>query len=121
MRMSWMRQPVVLVVGAAVAFATAFWADDFHSRWRAVCAITFSPDGRTLAAGCYSGKSFNENFHWCIADLRQAVSVFDTNTGATVSVVDEARFDGTGVFRHYGPIMSPIFLRSCRASPPFFR
>jgi ammonia channel protein AmtB len=39
------------------------------SWWSAVCAIEFSPDGSTLAAGLYDGKEYNEDFHYRIRDL----------------------------------------------------
>src|SRR2546422_920367 len=59
-----------------------------------VCALSFSPDGGTLAAGMYDGKCFNEDFHNLIRDLRQTVSFFDANTGARIATLDPVHHSG---------------------------
>ncbi len=44
-------------VVAGVAFAVALWQAGLGAnRWQSVCSVTFFPDGRTVAAGLYSGK-----------------------------------------------------------------
>jgi WD40 repeat protein len=60
-----------------------------------VCALAFSPDGRTVAAGLYEGKQFNEDFHWCIADLAQTLALFDSDTGSCAGILDQVRHPGT--------------------------
>jgi WD40 repeat protein len=70
------------VCGAA-ALAFAVWRVDWTGRhWQSGCAVAFSPDGRTVAAGSYSGTSFNEDLHHCIGDLCQTVTLFDAVTGS---------------------------------------
>ena len=95
MRLPWIKRPVFLLTVAAACFAVAFWCVGLDTRWRSVCAIAFSPDGRSLAAGCYSGTFYNKNGHWCIAKICQNVSVFDPGTGKPLSVFDEVEYTGT--------------------------
>ena len=93
---SWMTQPSVLVIGAGLAFGVVLWrADLVVDRWRSVCAVTFSPDGRSVAGGSYSGTFFNEDYHWCISDLSQTVALFDADTGSSGGVLDEMHYRGT--------------------------
>lgn len=85
-----------LVISAGAVFALAILKLDLVSHsWQSVCALAFSPDGRTLAAGLYDGKQFNEDFHWCIGDLGQTVTLFDAETGSGGNVLDQARHPGT--------------------------
>jgi len=91
-----MTQTSVLVIGAGLAFGVVLWrADLVVDRWRSVCAVAFSPDGRSVASGSYSGKFFNEDYHWCISNLSQTVVLFDTDTGSSGGVLDEVRYHGT--------------------------
>jgi WD40 repeat protein len=85
-----------MVVVAGVAFTVALWRADLLShRWQSVCSVTFSPDGRTVVAGLYSGMSFNEDDHWCIADIGQTVALFGADTGSSRGVLDDVRYQGT--------------------------
>lgn len=63
--------------------------------WRSVCVVEFSPDGQTLAAGLYEGRSFNENYHWCIGNLGQTVNLFDGRTGKTDGNLLQLGYRGT--------------------------
>ena len=84
-----------MIVVAGVAFAVALWRADLGAhRWQSVCAVTFSPDGRTVAAGLYSGTSFNENYHFCIGDIGQTVALFGADTGSSDCVLDDVRYSG---------------------------
>jgi len=84
------------VIGAAVAFALAlWWADLSATRWQSVCAVAFSPDGSTLAAGSYSGKGINENEHRCVGDIRQRVHLFGAGSGSMICALHDERHDGT--------------------------
>src|SRR6266487_2743036 len=86
------RRPAILIILAASAIGLMLWKlATAHPRWQAVCALAFSPDGQTLAAGLYEGEHFNENIHWCIANLHQTVTLFDAQTGSG-EVLHEARF-----------------------------
>ena len=58
-------------------------------------AVAFSPDGRTLAAGCYRGAFFNEDLHWCIGDLSQTVALYEAGTGRCFRVLHEVHGHGT--------------------------
>ena len=82
-------RPVALVMSAIVAFGIALCTIEWGDRWKSVCAIAFSPDGRWIAAGAYCGRFANEDGHWCISDLRQTVVLFDSVTGSSHLILDE--------------------------------
>jgi WD40 repeat protein len=85
-----------MIVVAGVAFAVALWqADPLARRWQSVCSVSFSPDGRTLAAGSYRGKSFSEDVHWCIGDIGQTVALFGADTGSSQGVLENVRYQGS--------------------------
>jgi WD40 repeat protein len=85
-----------MLVVAGVAFAVALWRADFLAhRWQSVCSVTFSPDGQTVAAGMYSGKSFNEDYHFCIGDIGQTITLFAADTGSSRGVLEDSRYQGT--------------------------
>ncbi len=85
-----------MIVVAGVAFAVTLWQAGLGAnRWQSVCSATFSPDGRTVAAGLYSGRFFNENDHWCIGDVGQTVGLFDTNSGSSLGVLEDVQYHGT--------------------------
>src|SRR6266852_2744432 len=89
-------RPAALMILGLAAIAFALWSlASSADRWQAVCALTFSPDSQTLAAGTFNGKHFNENFHWCIGDLVQTVALFDSETGSRRVVIDESHHPGT--------------------------
>jgi hypothetical protein len=62
--------------------------------WSAVCAVAFSPDGNTLAAGHFDGKAYNEDFHYRIRDLSQSVALFDAKTGTNSRALTQVRDPG---------------------------
>ncbi len=75
--------------------SVTLWRMDIGShRWQSVCAVTFSPDGRTLAAGLYRGTSFNKDFHWCIGNIGQTVVLYDADNGEPRGMLADVRFDG---------------------------
>ncbi len=88
--------PGVFLLLAAGSFAVALWTVGWcRTRWQAVCALAFSPDGKFLAAELYEGDSFNEDFHWCIGDLGQTVELFDSDTGSRGEIVYQTLHRGT--------------------------
>jgi WD40 repeat protein len=62
--------------------------------WSAVCALEFSPDGNTLAAGLFDGKAYNEDFHYRNRDLSQSVALFDAKTGTNRVELAQTRAPG---------------------------
>ncbi len=86
---------MVLVAGDVVALAVVILRAGPGTQWQSVCAIEFSPDGRSVAAGSYRGTDFNEDFHWCIANLSQTVALFDALSGSCSGVLDEVQHHGT--------------------------
>jgi WD40 repeat protein len=62
--------------------------------WTAVCAVAFSADGNTLAAGHFDGKAYNEDFHYRIRDLSQSVALFDAKTGTNSRALTQVRDPG---------------------------
>src|ERR1700722_10328043 len=92
---SWFGRSRVLILLAVLALVFAAWNWDLGSgSWRSVCALSFSPDGQTLAAGLYDGKVFNKDFHNFVGDFGRAVVLFDVDSGRRPSVLDCKRLDG---------------------------
>jgi hypothetical protein len=96
------RRTVELLFLAAGALAWCVLRLDLSSKWwQSVCVVTFSPDGKTLAAGLRDGKTFNEDFHWCISDVGRTVALFDAESGGDGTILVRER-DGrtfSGRFR----------------------
>ena len=65
-----------------------------HSGWRSVCALEFSPDGQMLVAGLSTGRSYNEDYHWLIADLGHTIALFDGRTGKSAGNLVQLRHPG---------------------------
>lgn len=62
--------------------------------WSAVCALEFSPDGNTLAAGLFDGKAYSEDFHYRNRDFSQSVALFDATTGTHRTDLSQTRGPG---------------------------
>src|SRR5262249_27673969 len=91
-----------LFVVAACALGFAMWKAGLAAdRWQSVCALAFSPDGQTLAAGLYGAKVFNEDFHWCNRDVVQTVTLFNAESGPGAEILHHDRDPNT-----YNPIGS---------------
>jgi hypothetical protein len=92
----WLAGTTILVGLSVAVLGSGFWKPDARgSWWQSVCALSFSPDGKTLAVGLYDGKSFCEDFRWRIGDLGQTVALFDAGSGAAGGVLVRARYPGT--------------------------
>ena len=85
---------VVLVVAVTIIGLISPPRPRRHA-WQSVSAVAFSPDGKYLAAGLAEGTSFGEDFHWCIGDLHQTVSVFELDKGFAGFVLDQSSRPGT--------------------------
>jgi WD40 repeat protein len=92
----WFSQPQGLFLIALGSLLTALWSygDINGDRWRSVCAVAYSPDGETLAVAMYSGKSFNEDFHWLIREVGWTVALFNARSGSGYHVLDEGLEQG---------------------------
>ncbi len=91
MKLPWFFRPATLMILALAAIASSLWSlASTVNRWEDVSALAFSPDSKTLVAGTYDGKHFNENFHWYIGALVQAVALFDAKTGSGRVLIDES-------------------------------
>jgi WD40 repeat protein len=62
--------------------------------WRSVCALQFSPDGQVLVAGLDDGRSYNEDFHYLLADIGQTIALFDSHTGKHAENLVQFRYAG---------------------------
>ena len=105
-RRAWSRKQQVLVLLAVLVLVTAAWSSDLGlPNWQSVCALSFSPDGKTLAVGFYDGKHFNENFKNFEGDLGRAVVLFDVDSGVSLNVLERRRLEGFTLAPPFGQFL----------------
>ncbi len=93
------RRAIMFAEGLGSVFVVGFLASQAApevngSWWTAICALEFSPDGNSLAAGLFDGKGYNEDFHWRNRDFSQSVSLFDAKTGTHRTELNQTRAPG---------------------------
>jgi WD40 repeat protein len=75
-----------MAVGLVASLAILSWPQNRGTTWQSVSGLAFSPDGRQLAIGVYSGRFRSKKEQWFLADLFHTVALADAKDleGASV-------------------------------------
>lgn len=101
----WTAPKVVRGLSLAVILALLLTSDGFRDRFHVVNQVTFSPDGRWLAAGSYSWKKkTGASFKIYAADVCRKVTLINLDNDSDRTVIaEEMRNGNQGPLRHFTP------------------
>jgi WD40 repeat protein len=77
----WLRsvslEQAVMSAGLVLCLAILMYPQNRGSRWQSVSGLTFSPDGKHLAIGVYSGRFRTLRERWYVSDLFHTAAIAD--------------------------------------------
>jgi WD40 repeat protein len=81
-------------VSLVVCLAVLLWPQNRGSLWQSVSGLTFSPDGKRVAIGVYSGRFRSLRERWYFSDIYQTIALADpANVADAVVLGRESRPD----------------------------
>jgi WD40 repeat protein len=79
----WLREvspgQAAMAVGLVVSLVVLVWPQNRGSAWQSVSGLTFSPDGKRVAIGVYSGRFRALRERWYFSDIFHTVALADAN------------------------------------------
>ena len=66
-----------MAAGLVLSLAILMYPQNRGSHWQSVSGLTFSPDGRHLAIGVYSGRFRSLRERWYVSDLFHTAAIAD--------------------------------------------
>jgi WD40 repeat protein len=85
-----------MAVGLLVSLAVLIWPQNRGSAWQSVSGLAFSPDGKRLAIGVYSGRFRSLRERWYLADVYHTAVLADATDLEGASVL--GRDSRPGIF-----------------------
>jgi WD40 repeat protein len=78
---NWLRgvslEQAAMAAGLVLSLAILMYPQNRGSRWQSVSGLTFSPDGKHLAIGVYSGRFRTLRERWYLSDLFHTAAIAD--------------------------------------------
>lgn len=100
----WTAPKVVRGLSLAVILALLLTSDGFGDRFHVVNQVTFSPDGRWLAACSYSGRNAGVPFKHYVADVCRKVTLIKLDDVSHRKVIaEETRYGNQGPLHRLTP------------------